>query len=158
MNNDNITLDFSKINDMFKTFYFQLYTSELPKESTLMDNFLTLLNIPTLSSDSKNRLDKPIMQEELIAANSSLQCGKSPGPDGFPIEFFKAFSSLLSPQLCLRCMNRSRFSNTPISISVVYQIYYTPVPVRILSAFFAQMGRRHSIRLLPIFIPNPLIL
>lgn len=109
MNNGNITLDFSKINDMFKTFYSQLYTSELPQESTLMDNFLTLLNIPTLSSDSKNRLYKPIMQEELSAANSSLQCGKSPGPDGFPIEFFKAFSSLLSPQLCLMCMNRSGF-------------------------------------------------
>lgn len=42
MNNGNITLDFSKINDMFKTFYSQLYTSELPQESTLMDNFLTL--------------------------------------------------------------------------------------------------------------------
>lgn len=130
MNNGNITLDFSKINDMFKTFYSQLYTSELPQESTLMDNFLTLLNIPTLSSDSKNRLYKPIMQEELSAANSSLQCGKSPGPDGFPIEFFKAFSSLLSPQLCLMCMNRSGFMHVLSTSAILFQGKYHSCPKR----------------------------
>uniref|UniRef100_A0A3Q3ILF6 Reverse transcriptase domain-containing protein n=1 Tax=Monopterus albus TaxID=43700 RepID=A0A3Q3ILF6_MONAL len=45
------------------------------------------------------RLDEPITKEELEAAISALQSGKSPGPDGFPAEFFKTFSSLLAPQL-----------------------------------------------------------
>lgn len=70
--------DFSKINDTFRTFYSQLYTSELPQGNTLMDNFLKPLNMPMISFDSKNRLDEPITQEELCAATSSLQSGKSP--------------------------------------------------------------------------------
>ena len=64
-----------------------------------MDNFLNQLNFPTLSPDGKMRLDEPITKEEIDAAISSLQSGKSPGPDGFPAEFFKTFSSLLSSQL-----------------------------------------------------------
>lgn len=57
------------------------------------------LIIPTLSPDSKLRLDAPITKEEIDVAISSPQSGNSLEPDGFPVEFFKAFSSLLSPQL-----------------------------------------------------------
>lgn len=46
--------------------------------------------------NNKRRLDEPISQEEIAAAISSLQSGKSPGPN-VPAEFFKSFSSLLLP-------------------------------------------------------------
>lgn len=66
-----------------------------------MEDFLDHLEVHTLNHDNKTRLDEPISQGEIAAAISSLHSGKSPGSDGFPAEFFKTFSSLLSPHLCL---------------------------------------------------------
>ena len=83
-----VTSDYSRINDTFRNFYSQLYTSESLNDNTLVDNFLNSLDMPKVSSDNKTRLDQPITQEEIAAAISSLQSGKSPGPDGFPAEFF----------------------------------------------------------------------
>lgn len=102
MEDGKATSDHAEINDTFRSYYSQLYTSEFSNNIILMDNFLNQLNIPRLSPDSKIRLDEPITKEEIDAAISSLQSGKSPGPDGFPAEFFKTFSSLLSPQLSSR--------------------------------------------------------
>ena len=99
MEDGNVTSDHARINDTFRNYYSQLYTSEFSNNTKLMDNFLSQLNIPTLSPDSKMRLDAPITKEEIDVVISSLQSGKSPGSDGFHMEFFKAFSSLLSPQL-----------------------------------------------------------
>lgn len=99
MDYGNITFDHTKINDTFRNFYSHLYTSELPDENILTEIFFDCLNIPIVPPDNKNKLDEPISTEEIVAAISSLQLGKSPGPDRFPDEFFKAFSSLLAPKL-----------------------------------------------------------
>lgn len=101
MENGIITSDYSEINATFKNYYSQLYTSEYPNDSTSADDFLNSLNIPLISSENKLKLDEPISKEEIAAAISSLQSGKSPGPDGFSAEFFKSFSILLAPQLSL---------------------------------------------------------
>lgn len=45
----NVTSDHAKINETFRNYYSQLYTSEFPNNTTLMDNFLNQFNIPTLS-------------------------------------------------------------------------------------------------------------
>lgn len=65
-----------------------------------MQDFLNNLNVPQLSSDNQNNLEKPITKEEIVLAISSLNSGRSPGPDGFPAEFYKSFAPLLSSQLC----------------------------------------------------------
>lgn len=44
-------------------------------------------------------LDVPFSKEEISAAISSLQSGKSPGPDSFSVEFFKSFAPQLVPLL-----------------------------------------------------------
>lgn len=100
MEDGNITTDFSQINETFREFYKKLYGSEFPDDSTSMEDFLNKLNIPALSIDNQRILEKPITREEIATAILSLNSGKSPGPDGFPAEFFKSFSLLLSPQLC----------------------------------------------------------
>lgn len=63
-----------------------------------MYNFLDNLKISELSPDDGERLDRPITKEEIELAVSSLQSGKSPGPDGFPAEFFRS---------ALRCLYRT---------------------------------------------------
>lgn len=84
-----ITSDPSEINDTFSNFY---STSDLPNDSTLMENFLDHLDVATHTHQNETRLDEPILQGEIATAISSLQSGKSPGPDGFPVEFIKIFS------------------------------------------------------------------
>lgn len=116
MDDGNITSDPSKINDTFRNFYSRLYTSDLSNDNTLMKNFLDRLELPTLTHDNKTRLDEPISQGEIAAAISSLQSGKSPGPDGFPAEFFKTFSSLLSPYLCSVLSDSFKQDRLPASL------------------------------------------
>lgn len=41
-------------------------------------------------------LYKPLTVEELTSAIKLMQTGKSPGPDGFPSEFFKKFAPTFS--------------------------------------------------------------
>lgn len=51
--------------------------------------------MPKLDPGDKNYLDANISEKEVLDAMKSLQNNKAPGPDGFPIEFFKTFSDKL---------------------------------------------------------------
>lgn len=88
---------FTEINDVFKEFYINLYTSE----STTMDEEITLflenLNLPMLSDEQQESLDSPITSQEIIEAIKALPAGKSPGQDGFSAEFFKCYAVDLLP-------------------------------------------------------------
>ena len=82
-----------------------------------MDQFLQNLNIPSLSSDFKANLNVPISSEEISFAISALSSGKSPGPDGFPVELYKSFSSLLSPQLLSVLSDSFNYGKLPPSFN-----------------------------------------
>ena len=95
-----ITSDQKEINDKFRTFYSNLYSSDCTADFNIMENFFNNLDLPSLSQDLRNNLDAPITQEEISAAISSMQSGKSPGPDRLPSDFFLKFSADLAPVLC----------------------------------------------------------
>lgn len=60
------------------------------------DIFLDQLQFETLTVEVK----VDITMEELLQAIKSINSGKSPGPDGLPIEFYKTFhKQLLTPLL-----------------------------------------------------------
>lgn len=80
-----ITADHLQINEAFRDFYTQLYTSDCQSDSNAISDFLSGLNIPRLPLDIKKRLEEPISQAEIASAISSMQSGKCPGPDGFPL-------------------------------------------------------------------------
>jgi len=42
-------------------------------------------------------LEEPITIEELTGAVTSMQNGKCPGPDGYPVEFYKNFFRQTGP-------------------------------------------------------------
>lgn len=69
------------------------------------------MDIPKFNPDLASDLDKDIVVEEIIDAIRSMQRGKSPGPDGFPSEFFKKISEKLAP-LLLTVFKESLFSNS----------------------------------------------
>lgn len=58
----------------------------------MWENGDTLGNImfPHIENSMANQLGAPIMNHEILAAIRSLPYGKSPGPDGFPIEFYRS--------------------------------------------------------------------
>lgn len=77
----------------------KLYSSESPTNHSLITNFLKSLDFPELADTHREILDAPFSKEEISAAIFSLQSGKSPGPDGFLVEFFKSFAPQLVPLL-----------------------------------------------------------
>ena len=87
----------TEINDAFKQFYTNLYTSESPEDLSKIDEFLSAIELPKLGHEDQKNLDLPFTQKEIEKALCSLQPNKSPGEDGFPPEFYREFKDLLTP-------------------------------------------------------------
>ena len=73
-----------------EVFFKNLYTSEKP---TLKDIDLELFSndLPCLSVEETNSLDSQITLNECLTSMKSMENGKSPGIDGFPVEFYNVF-------------------------------------------------------------------
>ena len=84
------------INSRFRNFYKELYQSESSADQSLIDAFLNPLPIPSINQDLKCQLKQPLSLNEVTQAIRSMQSGKSPGPDGFPSDFYKAFTDILA--------------------------------------------------------------
>ena len=63
-----------------------------------MDTFLGKYNLPKLNEEAEN-LNRPITADEIAAVIKKLLTHKSPGPDSFTGEFYKAFKEELTPIL-----------------------------------------------------------
>lgn len=59
--------------------------------------FLSNINLPQLNKQQIDTLKLPLSEQELSNALKHMPNNKSPGPDGFPAEFYKQFWSILSP-------------------------------------------------------------
>ena len=64
-----------------------------------MDSFLGKYNLPKLNEDEAENLNRQITADEIEAVIQKLPTHKSPGPDGFTGEFYKAFKLELTPLL-----------------------------------------------------------
>ena len=64
-----------------------------------MDKFLEKYNLPNLNEVEAQSLNRPITPDEIETVIKKLLTHKSPGPDGFTGEFYKAFKGELTPIL-----------------------------------------------------------
>ena len=99
-------------------FYENLYKSDLGEDSTsLFQGFTENLRteLPKLSGDQKDLLEGKLTLEECRRALMCLRCGKSPGEDGFSVEFYQFFFELLGQEF-LDSINAS-YDKNELSVS-----------------------------------------
>ena len=87
------------INDQFRQFYNNLYTSESTVDISEINDFLDRINIPVIDPQVQAEIDAALAPQEITQAINSMHSGKAAGPDGFPIEFYKACAEKLVPIL-----------------------------------------------------------
>lgn len=150
------TSNLDKINNTFRSFFSQLYTSESLADENKLNNFFEKLDLPKVSPENNSKLDAAFTLLKINEAIQSMNSGKSPGPDGYPVEFYKKFSNQLAP-LLLEMFNHSFKQGTlpptlmQASISLIFKkgkdplncasyqpISLLPVDVEILAKILAQ--------------------
>ena len=88
---DNITYtDDNGILQIAKDFYFDLFTSKNPSQEEI-NEYLGDIEIHKLSDEKQKICDGVISLKECEIAVSKMKLNKSPGEDGLPVEFYKAF-------------------------------------------------------------------
>ena len=61
------------------------------KTQEKMDTFLEKYNLPKLNEEEAENLNRPITADEIEAVMKKFPTHKSPGPEGFRGEIYKAF-------------------------------------------------------------------
>ena len=91
------TTDTTEIQRNVRNYYEELYAKKCENLGE-MDTFLEKYNLPKLSEEAES-LNRPITPDEIEAVIKKLLTQKSPGPDGFTGEFYRAFKGELIPFL-----------------------------------------------------------
>ena len=76
-----------------------LYSSECTLSQEEYQQFIQNLEIPRLSNEDRDSLEGPLTYEVCKKVLDSFQNNKSPGVDGFTVEFYKFFFDLLGNDL-----------------------------------------------------------
>lgn len=92
--------DPSGINNTFWTYYENLYKSQTEFDPQAQKTFMDRLNIPTIPQEFAEQLEADLTQEVISTAIDDMKVGKTPGPDGIPVDLYNVFKSkLLQPLL-----------------------------------------------------------
>ena len=86
--NGEITTDNTEIQRIIRDYYQQLYVNNMDNMEE-MDKFLEKYNFPKLNQEELENLHRPITSTEIKTIIRYLPADKSPGPDGFTIEFYQ---------------------------------------------------------------------
>lgn len=112
-----LTYDSDEINDSFASFYRNLYGSKVTYTRDELTDYLEPIDFPVLTVKYRDNLDAPITTDELLKALKSLQSGKSPGPDGIPVEFYKQYAEELTGKLQAMLTEAQQLETLPYSLS-----------------------------------------
>ena len=74
-----------------------------------MDKFLEKYNLPKLNQEEIENLNRPTTSMEIKTVIKNLPTNKSPGPDGFPGEFYQKFREIFFQKIAefVNCQTHS---------------------------------------------------
>ena len=84
------TTDTTEIPRIVRNYYQELYAKKFEKLDET-DKFLEKYNLPKLNEEEAGSLNRPVMPDEIETVIKKLPTHKSPGPDDFTGDFYKAF-------------------------------------------------------------------
>ena len=87
-----ITTNTAEIKTIIREYYEQLYVNKMGNLEE-MDKFRETYTLPKLKQEETENLNRPITSKEIKLVIKNLPKNKSPGPDGFPGEFYQTFKS-----------------------------------------------------------------
>ena len=85
-----ITINTTEIQTIIREYYEKLYANKLDNLEE-MDKFLDTHTLPKLKQKEIEILSRPINSKDIESVIKNLPANKSPGPDGFPWEFYQTF-------------------------------------------------------------------
>lgn len=110
-------VSYRSISEGFTAYYSDLYSSRVDYSMEDLHIYLSDVDFPVLTDTYRDQLDSPITLEEVQRAISSLQAGKTPGPDGFPAEFYRTCAEDLAPKFHSMLLSSLREGALPTSMS-----------------------------------------
>ena len=93
-----ITTDSTEIQRIVRNYYEEPYAKKFENLGE-RDTFLEKYDLPKLNEDEAENLNTPITADKIEAVFKKIPTHKTPGPDGFTREFYKAFKEELTPIL-----------------------------------------------------------
>ena len=93
-----ITTSPSEIQAIIREYYEKLYANKLDNLEE-MDKFLNTQTLPKLKQEEIESLNRPIISDEIHSFIKNLPTKMSPGPDGFPGDFYLTFKTEIIPIL-----------------------------------------------------------
>ena len=93
-----ITTDNTEIQRILRDYYVQLYANKMGNLEE-MDRFLEKLNLQRLNQEEMEIMNNPITSTEIKTVFKNLSENKSPGLDGFTVEFYQTFRKEIIPIL-----------------------------------------------------------
>ena len=86
---ESTTCNEKEILDQIEAYFKNLCSSEYALSQEEYEEFIHSLEIPRLSNKDRDSLEGPLTYEECKKVLDSFQNDKSPGIDGFKVEFYK---------------------------------------------------------------------
>ena len=110
-----MSISLNDILNEIKLFYKNIYNSKSPENNQNTIDFITQNIHTTLNNDQKICLDEDLTESEITSVIKNMKRNKSPGSDGFTIEFYQFFWSDIKQHL-IRAYNHA-FQVNKLSIS-----------------------------------------
>ena len=119
-----LATDLSSICDSWVRFYSDLFTAE-QVDTSAQDSLLGCLSAK-LPGDASSSCDGPLFVDEVSLALEGMALEKSPGSDGLPVEFYRAFWHILGADLVVVLNDSFSVGSLPPSlrsalISVIFK-------------------------------------
>ena len=117
--NDQILTNFKDVNKKIEDHFSKILNSKIVENENVQrvnfNQFAKDVVIPRLTNEEQIEMENDLTMEEIKKVLKLFQRNKTPGEDGFPVEFYEAFLDLLGGNL-LDCYNEA-FYEEQLSIS-----------------------------------------